>query len=115
MKISQVLNLDLRNEGAMEELQASLSKLPFPTDTVEQLERAVSKMQVRYPLRLAYIMPIIGDDDEPLITYSFMVKRTDNHAHVKTVYAKTLYEGVAKTALLMYAYIKTTLQKEAKE
>lgn len=119
MKIAKLLNADMREEGNVELLHEALFKLPFfkeykKAPTTDQIESAIKKMQKKYPVQLSYINTAPGaNDDEPLLYYSLMVKRTDNHQHVKTVYAMTLFEGLAKVALLMYAFIQKLKSEEA--
>lgn len=117
MKMSQVIGLDMRIEGNEEKLREALTKLPFfgeDSVTLEDIEKAIKKMQKKYPIKLAYISISEGDDvdEEPPYYYSCMIKRTDDHKHVKTVWGVTLFEALAKVAILMYGYIKSTLQKE---
>lgn len=117
LKLSQILSLDLRNDGALETLNEALYKLPFFKDEtsieIEAIETAIKKMQKKYPIKLAYInINTTDDEDEPPYYYSCMIKRTDDHKHVKTIWGVTLYEAMAKVALLMFGYIQSTLKKE---
>ncbi len=111
LKISEILFIDARKEGALEAIHEALYKLPFFNDkisiTTDELEEAIKKMQKKYPVMMAYITTSPGaNEDEPLSYFSFMVKRTDNHAHIKTVYSMTLHEGLAKVVLLMFGFIQ---------
>lgn len=108
----------MRQEGAPEKLTEALMQLPFfsgkDTVTTDEIEAAIKKMQKKYPIVLSYITTSAGaNDDEPLVYYSFMVKRTDTHVHVKTVWAMSLNEGLSKVALLMYGFINNVLKKES--
>lgn len=117
MKVSEILIMDMRNKGSQEILDEALMRLPFFSEdsiTTDDIETAIKKMQKKYPIILSYITTSAGaNDDEPLVYYSFMVKRTDTHVHVKTVWAMSLREGLAKVALLMYSFINNVLKKES--
>ncbi|MCX7924153.1 MAG: hypothetical protein N3B21_19415 [Clostridia bacterium] len=116
MKLSEILQLDLREPGNKDELRKALYKLPFFKDEaegelfpeVEALESALWKMQKKYPVLLSYIMP--GSVEEAY--YSFMIKRTDTHEWIKTIYAQSMFEGFGKTTLFIFAYINNVLKKE---
>lgn len=117
LKLSSLLSLDVRLEGNREALQEALSKLPFFSEdniTTDDIEKAIKKMQKKYPIKLAYISSVTGDQDEeePPYYFSCMIKRTDNHVHVKTVWGVTLHESLSKVALLMFSYINNVLKKE---
>jgi hypothetical protein len=62
----------------------------------------------KYPVRLSYIMPAVLD--QPY--YSFMLKNAESNEWLKTVYSVTIYEGMLKTALYLYGYIKKNYRKD---
>lgn len=110
MKLSEILQLDLRVKENHEALSEALLKLPFfgRKPSVDELELAVWKMQKKYPVRLSYVMPSTIEDQ----FYSFMIKNWNTNEWLKTIYAMTMYEGFAKTALYMFGYIQK-LKKES--
>lgn len=119
MKAKDLLMLDSRKEGTGELLLEFLQKTPLfkgvETITTDELEKVIRKIQRKYPVILSYITQTkytMDDEDEPEIGYSFMCKRTDDHTHIKTVYALTLHEGLSKVIVLLYSFIKSVLQKE---
>lgn len=116
VKISELLLLDIRKDGSIELIKEALRRLPFFSEasiTTDSIEEAIKKMQKKYPVKLSYIMGSSGDnDEEPATYYSLMIKRIDTHEHIKTIYAITLFEGLAKTAIFMFGYIKNTLKNE---
>lgn len=113
VKAKDLIMMDARKEGVSEKMLELLYKMPFFKDSVDittdMLEIAIRKMQKKYPVRLAYISTITPADpeEEPETYYSFMVKRTDNHVHIKTVYGITLFDGLARVAILMFGFIKS--------
>lgn len=110
LKMKEILLLDMRKQGSREALHNALRQLPFFSEDVIKLvdiETAVGKMAKKYPITLAYIM--FNHDDNYC---SMMVKRTDNHKHLITIYGQTLQEGMAKVAIYMFGYINNVLKKE---
>jgi hypothetical protein len=109
VKLKEALQLDLRVKGNKELLVEMLVSLPFFKDepAMEDLEVVLGKVQRKYPVSLAYIMRGPAQDDY----YSFMIKRSDTNDWIYTVYARSMYEGFAKTILIMYEYIKKNLKK----
>jgi len=115
MKISELLSLDCRKQDALDKLKSELcEKLPFlrtksPSDlNVELLESVLNKMESKYPVRLAYVLKGPAEDGY----YSFMIKRADNHEHIKTIYGVSMLEGFSKVVIYLYGYIKNNFKKE---
>lgn len=65
----------------------------------DDIEKLVLKVQKVYPLTVAYIM---RNDDY----YTLMLKRSDNHEWLQTIYARSMFEGFSKSLIFMYSYIK---------
>ena len=116
MKISSIVNLDCNVEANKEVLYSYLLKLPFFKNktveyiTADRLESALDKICSKYPVCLGYIMKH-NRETADLPHYSFMLKTSNEHVHIITIYSLTLYEGLAKIVLYLFAY---TRNKEAK-
>lgn len=112
MKISQIINLDCTKKENKVILSESLLRLPFFKNksvediTTEDLEIAMNKISMKYPIKLGYIMTHgVGTND--VYHHTFMIKDAETHNHLTTLFALTLFEGMAKTVLYLYAYVKT--------
>lgn len=68
----------------------------------DDLDKLVYKIVNNYPIIMGYIQ-MVNDDK---IHYSIMIKHSETHEWLCTVYSISLFEGYAKTLLFMYAYIK---------
>lgn len=118
MKVSDILLLDCREKENRKLLRKKLKGLPMFIDSdkewneinTDDVEKVVNKVQTKYPITIGYIM--ISYDDE--LYYNLMIKEKATHKWVTTVYAKTLFEGYAKSLFVMYNYIKK-MKKEKKE
>lgn len=114
LKLNDILQLDLDKKGNELLLRKALTKTPFfknsnPEDLgVEDLEKIVKKIRKKYPVTISYIM--LGPLDENF--YSFSLKENEEHKHIGTIYGRTLFEGFAKSILLLYSYIKNNYRKE---
>ena len=111
LKLKEALQLDFRVKGSKNAMIEMLQTLPFfsvQEPTMDGLEAAMQKMQNKYPVSLSYIMR--GPDRDNY--YSFMIKRSDNNEWIHTVYARSMFEGFAKTVLVMFGYIKKNFKKE---
>ena len=103
MTIEKAILLDLREQDNKALLKVALSKLKWlerfsPEEiTIDILENVYKKVISKYPAQIAYIQS--GSD-----SWVIMIKNTETHAWVNTVYSLTLFEGMAKTVLTLYAY-----------
>lgn len=111
MKVSQLIGLDCAKKENKKVLYESLLKLPFFKDkevediTADDLENAINKISKKYPVKLGYILSH-GIDVVDIPHHSFMLKTSNTHEHLTTIFALTLYEGLAKTVLYLFAYVK---------
>jgi len=109
LTLKELLRLDMRVKENAKKLQNALLILPFFEDrekvNMSDLEKLVAKHEEKYPIMLSYIMPTPKVSGDPKY-YSFMVKTSDTHEHVDTIYALSMFEGFAKVLLLMYSWSK---------
>ena len=115
MKISEVIKMNCTSPDKKEILKNTLLKTPFfkgksPEDIhVEDLEYALRKIVSRYPITLGYVMPSFTSEE---FHYAFMLKRSDTHQWLDTIYALDLFEGYAKSVLYAYAFTRKEKQHE---
>lgn len=116
MKLEDFLVLDIRVEGNKELLQRALSKTKWlekfsPKEIeIEVLETLYKKVVKKYDGGIAYVQNA-GDD-----SWSFMIRNHKTNAWINTIYAYTLFEGMAKTVLVLYGYyIRGMKFKDAEE
>lgn len=106
MKLSEILSVNIEIENGKEKLQKFLSKLSWlekfkddPTKiTLEKLESLYRVTSKKYPARIAYIQNA-GDG-----SFLCMIKNTETHAWVETIYFKSFWECMAKVIIVQYAY-----------
>ena len=65
---------------------------------ISVLEKLYRKVTNKYPGRIGYIQNA-GDD-----SWAFMVRHEETGQWIHTAYAITLFEGIAKTILILYGY-----------
>lgn len=109
--VEKVLLLNCEKEENVRRLEKSLTKLPmFKKDkdiSTDRLEEIVKKMERKCMIHLSYIMRSLVEGED---VYSCMIKTdTDKEKGkwLKTVYAITIWESLAKTIFFMYYYIET--------
>lgn len=108
MTTEQVLGLDMRDEGSKEKLQMVLKKIkPFSKEDgevrLELIEKFLLKVCRKYVIKIQYIMPSMLSDT---MYYSLSVKRDDTNEWLGSVYGKTIYEVLAKAAIMLYSKVK---------
>lgn len=100
----KVLLLDCRTEDGIRRLKKSLIKLPmFKSEedlNTDNLERVISKIEVKHMIHLSYVMRSVVDCENH---YTGMIKTENDGRWLKTVYGKTTWEVFAK-ALFFFAY-----------
>jgi hypothetical protein len=93
-------------------LREALLKLPMFKDvdpreiTTDMLEKVIWKMEDKYPVMLSYVMRSPTKEEGQPRYLSFMLKNSETHEWIKSVYAISMFEGFAKVALCLYAYIR---------
>ena len=123
MKLSQVLNADMRQDGVEEELQRWMLKIPIIRKqtkdgekvSFEIIEKVVIKLCQKYGIGMQWIMlSMINFKGEKRETpwYSMPFKTKTDHKWVKTIYGLTMYETYCKAALFLYAYTRGGEQKD---
>lgn len=112
MKISKLISLNCANAENKKILYDSLLRLPFFKNkesssdiTCDELEIAYNKICKKYPVMIGYIMSH-GIATSDISHHSFMVKTSDTHEHLTTIFALSLCEGMAKTTMYLYAYVR---------
>jgi len=102
--LEDILSFDIRVGENNKRLRTALTKTKWlerfsPEElTIEVLEKIYRKVIKKYPGSLAYIQSA-GED-----SWAFMVRQEETGAWIHTVYAITLFEGIAKVILVMYGY-----------
>ena len=107
--VEKVLYLNCTDEDNVRRLEKSLIKLPmFKKNTdisTDRLEQIIKKIELKNMIHLAYIMRNVTDCED---IYSCMIK-TDTNVEkgrwLVTIYAKSIWEGLAKSLFFMYFYI----------
>lgn len=115
MKLSEILLLDCSKKENRKMLRLSLKKLSLLEGITKEwhelntddLEKVVKKVSQEYPIKIGYIWPANGD----MNYLSFMIKSSETHEMLKTVFSLTLFEGYAKSLFFMYGF----MQKQQKE
>lgn len=104
MSIAKVLLLDMRKKENEDKIRSLLVKTKWLAKfekeelTVEILEKCYRKVTKKYPAYLSYIMSCSEE------SWSFMLKNSDDHKWIETVYAITLFEGLAKILIVLYGH-----------
>lgn len=117
MKLSQVLNADIRQDGVEEELQKWLLKIPAIRKqtkdgekvSFELIEKLIIKLCQKYGISMQWITLSMIDPNgnkKEVPWYSIPFKTSTDHKWVKTVYGITMYETFCKAALFLYAYTR---------
>lgn len=109
-KLSDLINCNYDDSKLRTLLQDKLLDLPFfakyddMSDVkFESLEAAMRKLSMKYPVQIGYILNNVSNDPP---FYSFMLKETENHSCILTIYARSLREGFEKSILYSYHYCK---------
>ena len=106
MKLEDILHLKINSDKSFTKLQKAVLKTKwfkrFDLDelTLEVLEEGYKKVIKKYPVRIAYI------NSASEKAWSFMIKEVVEHQHIYTIIARTLYEGMCKSILVLYGYIE---------
>lgn len=112
MKISQIVELDIKIEGNKEILESAMLRLPFFKDleveeiASDSIEKVLRKISKKYLLGIGYIFynPIGG-------YYTVSINTYDTHKCLKTVYGMSLLEVLQKVILFSYAYVQCIKNK----
>lgn len=106
MKLEDILHMKIDDNESLTKLQKAVLKTKwfrrFEADelTLEVLEEGYKKVIKKYPVRIAYI------NSASEKAWSFMIKEVVEHQHIYTIIARTLYEGMCKSILVLYGYIE---------
>jgi len=115
--IKKALILDCRKEENVDRIKQILTKTKWlekfadtPENlTLDVLERLYKKVIKKYPAQIGYIQNA-GDN-----SWAFSLKHTETHEWLYTIYAYTLWEGIAKSLIVLYAvFIKNIPLEERK-
>lgn len=118
MSFEKIKYLDYRDEKHKDLAQRKLMKLPFFAKyydysqiTLEMLEKAVKKIEKKYPVMLSYIL---ADGRNIPGLYSIMLKNSETHDHITSIYCMTLREGFEKVVLYLYYYCQKHFEEDDK-
>lgn len=107
--VEKVLYLNCTEEDNVRRLKKSLIRLPMfkknEDVSTDRLEKIIKKIELKNMIHLAYIMRNVTDGED---IYSCMIKTdtdVDKGRWLKTIYAKSIWEGLAKSLFFMYFYI----------
>ena len=112
MKLKELIRKEIKTESDKALLQLALSKTKWlqkykPEDiTLELLEKLYYKLTHKYPVRIGYIQNA-GDD-----SFVCMLKHSQSHEWIETIYFIGFYECMAKVILVLYGYIVKGLKFE---
>ena len=87
-----------------------LKKKPTVDISIYQIENMLKSIKKKYGMYIGYIMPVTPEDEEE-IHYSFSLRLRNEH--LDTIFARNIFEGFAKSLLVLYYYIK--LKKDAED
>jgi len=102
--LEDILSFDIRVGKNEERLRTALTKTKWLERfsqkelNIEILEKVYRKAAKKYCGSLAYVQSA-GDK-----SWAFMIRNDESGAWIHTVYAITLFEGLAKTILVLYGY-----------
>lgn len=114
MKTEEILELDCRDSENAEKLQNALLKIPqiqarAKDDKIIELkliEKYISLMCRKYSIIINYITPNYIDGQDDIYCVSIKNLRNPNN---KFIYATSIYEAVAKSAIRIYSDFKNNL------
>jgi len=103
MTLMQILLIDVRKEGNQEVLDKFLLSTEWGKNISEvthnNLEKLYSAIERKYPVKIGYILR----SDQG---WTAMLKRSDNHKHIATIYGCNLSELFEKTIIACYGYLR---------
>lgn len=105
MKVSEIVNLDCRDEENLKMLKNMLQKLPFlagKSPTTDMLESIMHSYDKKYYISHDMILRL-GSGSGGKKYYCFHLKKKDKQ--LKMVYGLTLFECLAKSVI--YSYFMT--------
>jgi len=108
MKIKKLLELDCRIDGNLALIEEKASELPFFSKglNTEKLEKALWKIDKKHNIKINFLMfPSIRYEQGHYTFYITNIKNGNSNP-IKVIYAISIYEGLLKSILYMYAYIK---------
>lgn len=114
-KVEKVLSIDIRKPGSEKKLRQILAKLSWferfaPEDiTLDVLEKCYLKVTKKYPGELGYVLSS-GDK-----SWVFMVRNSETGDWIHSVHAITLWEGLAKCLIVLYAHFIKNIPFYTKE
>ena len=104
MTILQIIDMKCGTDDSENTLRKALSKTKWlekldPEDiSIEILLKVYLKVMKKYSVKIGYIQ---HSDEESFIA---MIKSTETHHWIKTIYFVSWFEGMAKIMLALYAY-----------
>lgn len=109
-KLADVINMSYDNRKAKMQIQQKLMETPMfrKYDSIEDvememLEAAMQKLCNKFPICMSYIL--FNPKNSPAY-FSLMIKETDKHQHLITIYSKTIREALEKFIVYSYYYCK---------
>lgn len=110
MKTSEIISLDLREEGNEEIIQKVLRKIkPFDRCNKEKvsfelLEKFVSKVCRKYLVCTQYIMISRFNEYD---YYTMSLRNDETGSWMCSIYGLTIYEIFAKASIFLYSKVKS--------
>lgn len=103
MNLGQAIHANFDDKEQVKEFNKFMKKIEWLNDkelSIETFEKIAQICRKKYKVRLAYIQPSSER------SYSFMIRKDETNEWLETVYVSSMYEGFAKSVLIMYAHIK---------
>lgn len=108
MTVSQILQLDCRDENSKEIIQQTLKTIKplsiySPEEMVpfEKVEKLVNVLSKKYNIRIRDISPDVWSNRKEIIWQAVIINDGDL-AMVKKIFGLSVYEAFAKAAICMY-------------
>ena len=101
MNLKDALKCDFKDEEKVKEFKKFMSKVEWFKDkevTQENMEKLMIAVRKKHKIRISYICPASE------LSYGFMIRNDENNAWIETIYAMSMFEGFAKSILVMYTF-----------
>lgn len=72
--------------------------------SADDIENIIAAIEKKHNMYIGYIMPVKKEKDGLHTHYSFSLRLGNDH--LDTVFSRTIFEGMCKSLLVLYYYIK---------
>lgn len=121
MMNDRIIELDCREENNKVVLQWYLTKIKplakyrkIEDVPLSKIEKVITVLSKKYNMRIRDIVPDFWSNDEETIWRTALID-CRNLSTIAVIYGLSLYEALAKTAILMYSKRKEVGERKVKE